>query len=98
VDRYGGHVSSTKGDGLLAVFGHPEAHENDVQRAVLAGLEISREVARLGGQAKRRFGVDIAVRVGVHRGLVYLDTKTMSTAWQPTWPSGCAAWPLRAGS
>ena len=74
MDRYGGHVSSTKGDGLLAVFGHPEAHENDVQRAVLAGLEISREVARLGGQAKRRFGVDIAVRVGVHRGLVYLDT------------------------
>jgi class 3 adenylate cyclase/tetratricopeptide (TPR) repeat protein len=74
VDRYGGHVTSTKGDGLLAVFGHPEAHENDVQRAVLAGLEISREVARLGGQAKRRFGVDIAVRVGVHRGLVYLDT------------------------
>ncbi|WP_231983641.1 adenylate/guanylate cyclase domain-containing protein [Mycobacterium sp. E2733] len=74
VDRYGGHVSSTKGDGLFAVFGHPEAHENDDERAVLAGLEISREVAKLGGQAKRRFGVDIAVRVGVHRGLVYLDT------------------------
>ena len=74
VDRYGGHVTSTKGDGLLAVFGHPEAHENDVERALLAGLEISREVARLGEQAKRRFGVDIAVRVGVHRGLVYLDT------------------------
>ncbi len=74
VDRYGGHISSTKGDGLLAVFGHPQAHENDVVRAVLAGLEISREVARLGGQTRRRFGVDIAVRVGVHRGLVYLDT------------------------
>ena len=74
VDRYEGHVGSTKGDGLLAVFGHPTAHENDVRRAVLAGLEITREVARLGEQAKRRFGVDIAVRVGVHRGLVYLDT------------------------
>ena len=45
-----------------------------MRRAVLAGLEITREVARLGEQAKRRFGVDIAVRVGVHRGLVYLDT------------------------
>ena len=74
VDRYEGHVGSTKGDGLLAVFGHPTAHEDDVRRAVLAGLEITREVARLGEQAKRRFGVDIAVRVGVHRGLVYLDT------------------------
>ena len=74
VDRFEGHVRSIKGDGLLVVFGHPKAHEDDVRRAVLAGLEITREVARLGEQAKRRFGVDMAVRVGVHRGLVYLDT------------------------
>ena len=74
VDRFEGHVGSVKGDGLLVVFGHPKAHEDDVRRAVLAGLEITREVARLGEQAKRRFGVDVAVRVGVHRGLVYLDT------------------------
>ena len=56
VDRFEGHVGSTKGDGLLAVFGHPKAHEDDVRRAVLAGLEITREVARLSEQAKRRFG------------------------------------------
>jgi class 3 adenylate cyclase/tetratricopeptide (TPR) repeat protein len=74
VDRYGGHIGSTKGDGLLAVFGHPTAHDNDVRRAVQAGLEITREVTRLSLQSRRRFGVDIAVRVGVHRGLVYLDT------------------------
>jgi class 3 adenylate cyclase len=74
VDRYGGHIGSTKGDGLLAVFGHPTAHDNDVRRAVQAGLEITREVTRLSQQARRGFGVDIAVRVGVHRGLVYLDT------------------------
>jgi class 3 adenylate cyclase/tetratricopeptide (TPR) repeat protein len=73
VNRFEGHVGSIKGDGLLVVFGHPTAHEDDVRRAVFAGLEITREVARLGEQAKRRFGVDIAVRVGVHRGLVYLD-------------------------
>ncbi|HEY5149438.1 MAG TPA: adenylate/guanylate cyclase domain-containing protein [Mycobacterium sp.] len=73
VNRYEGHVDSIKGDGLLAVFGHPTAHEDDVRRAVLAGLEITREVSLLGEQAKRRFGVDIAVRVGVHRGPVYLD-------------------------
>ncbi|HZA11851.1 MAG TPA: adenylate/guanylate cyclase domain-containing protein [Mycobacterium sp.] len=74
VERYEGHVGSTKGDGLLAVFGHPRAHDNDVCRAVAAGLEITREVARLSDQAQRRFGVQITVRVGVHRGLVYLDT------------------------
>ena len=73
VDRYEGHVGSTKGDGLLAVFGHPTAHENDVRRAVLAGLDITRDVAQFSERANRRFGVDIAVRVGVHRGLVYLD-------------------------
>ena len=73
VDRYEGHVFSTKGDGLLAVFGHPRAHENDVRRAVQAGLDITREVARLSERVQSRFGFDISVRVGVHRGLVYLD-------------------------
>jgi class 3 adenylate cyclase/tetratricopeptide (TPR) repeat protein len=74
VDRYEGHIGSTKGDGLLAVFGYPIAHEDDVRRAVQAGLEITREVSRLSEQARRRFGIEINVRVGVHRGLVYLDT------------------------
>src|SRR6185312_14625244 len=74
VNRYEGHIGSTAGDGLLAVFGHPIAHEDDVRRAVHVGLEITREVARLSEQAQRRFAVEINVRVGVHRGLVYLDT------------------------
>lgn len=74
VNRYGGHIGSTAGDGLLAVFGHPIAHEDDARRAVQAGLEVIRDVARLSEQAQRRFGVQIQVRVGVHRGPVYLDT------------------------
>jgi class 3 adenylate cyclase len=73
VNRYEGHIGSTKGDGLLVVFGHPNPHENDVRRAVQAGIEITREVARLSEQAKRRFNIAINVRVGVHRGMVYLD-------------------------
>ena len=75
VNRYEGYIGSTQGDGLLAVFGHPTAHEDDVQRAVLAGLAIVKEVARIDQQSKHLFGIEIAVRVGVHRGLVYLDTK-----------------------
>jgi class 3 adenylate cyclase/tetratricopeptide (TPR) repeat protein len=74
VDQYEGHISSIKGDGLLAVFGHPKAHENDVRRAVAAGLDITRAVAQLSEQAERKFGMAINVRVGIHRGLVYLDT------------------------
>ncbi len=73
IDRYEGHVFSTKGDGLLAVFGHPRAHENDVRRAVQAGLDIARDVAKLSERVRSRFGFGISVRVGVHRGLVYLD-------------------------
>jgi class 3 adenylate cyclase/tetratricopeptide (TPR) repeat protein len=74
VDRYEGHISSIKGDGLLAVFGHPTPHENDVRRAVAAGLEITRAVAQLSERAERKFDVAVNVRVGIHRGLVYLDT------------------------
>jgi serine/threonine protein kinase len=75
IEQYDGHISSTKGDGLLAVFGFPHAHEDDVRRAVQAGLDITRDVAELSEQAQRRFGFGIDVRVGVHRGLTYLDTK-----------------------
>jgi len=74
VERYEGHISSTKGDGLLAEFGYPAAHENDVRRAVQAGLDISRDVANLSKRVRSRFGFDISVRVGIHRGIVYLDT------------------------
>ncbi|WP_123029335.1 ATP-binding protein [Mycolicibacterium stellerae] len=73
VNRYEGHIGSTKGDGLLAVFGHPLAHENDGQRAVQTGLDITREVSALSDKVRQRFGFGIGVRVGVHRGVVYLD-------------------------
>jgi len=73
VSGYDGHIGSTKGDGLLAVFGHPITREGDARRAVQAGLEITREVSRLSDQSQRRFGFGVDVRVGVHWGLVYLD-------------------------
>ena len=74
VGQYEGHIGSTKGDGLLAFFGHPQAHEDDVQRAVQAGLDITRAVTELSERVRRRFGFGISVRVGIHRGIVYLDT------------------------
>ncbi len=73
VARYEGHIGSTKGDGVLAVFGHPIAHEDDAHRAVLAGIDITREIAALSSKVHDRFDFDIDVRVGIHRGLVYLD-------------------------
>lgn len=73
VSRYEGHIGSIKGDGVLAVFGHPTAHEDDTHRSMLAGLDIVRAVADLSARAERRFGFDIDVRVGIHRGVVFLD-------------------------
>ncbi|KAA0105154.1 adenylate/guanylate cyclase domain-containing protein [Mycolicibacterium sp. P1-5] len=73
VARYEGHIGWIKGDGLLAVFGHPLAHEDDTRRSVLAAMDIIREVTDLSARAERRFGFDIDVRVGIHRGVVFLD-------------------------
>src|SRR5262249_54623469 len=66
------HIGSTKGDGLLAAFGHPIRHEDDVSRAVRAGLEITREVSRLSDQSKRRFVFRIKGGGGGQWGQVYL--------------------------
>ena len=45
VERFGGEVFEYAGDGLLALFGAPNAHEDDPERAILAGLEIVHSIA-----------------------------------------------------
>ena len=47
VARYDGFVAKYMGDGVLAYFGYPRAHEDDAERAVRAGLEIAATVTRL---------------------------------------------------
>jgi class 3 adenylate cyclase len=46
VARYEGHIGGTAGDGVLAVFGHAIAHEDDVRRAVRAGMEVVADMTR----------------------------------------------------
>ena len=48
VERWGGHVAKYMGDGVLAYFGWPQAHEDEAERAVRAGLELVAAVRRLG--------------------------------------------------
>jgi class 3 adenylate cyclase len=71
--RYGGHVSHIAGDGLMAVFGVPVPHENDVERAVRAALDIATELSSLSAQVEAAVGERLQARAGVHKGLVYLD-------------------------
>jgi class 3 adenylate cyclase/predicted ATPase len=70
IRRYGGHLASYLGDGLLVYFGYPVAHENDPERSVRVGLGIIEEMgglnARFGGEGDIR----LAARIGIHTGLV----------------------------
>jgi class 3 adenylate cyclase len=74
--EYDGHLVQTRGDGLLAVFGYPTAHEDDALRAVKAGLAIHPALVEASEQAHRTAAVDLRARVGVHRGLVYVERAT----------------------
>ncbi|MGH9275884.1 MAG: ATP-binding protein [Acidimicrobiales bacterium] len=75
-DDFDGHLVHTRGDGMLAVFGYPTAHEDDAYRAVRAGLEIHRELAKISHPAGPAAPIDLRARVGVHRGLVYIERET----------------------
>ena len=66
VARYDGFVARFMGDGVLAYFGYPRAHEDDAERAVRAGLEIAAAVTRLATRGTE----PLAVRIGIATGLV----------------------------
>jgi class 3 adenylate cyclase/tetratricopeptide (TPR) repeat protein len=70
IERYGGTVARLLGDAVLAFFGAPEAHEDDPERAVWAGLEIAEGMRELQADVSREHGVDFGVRVGINTGLV----------------------------
>ena len=66
VRRFGGFVANYMGDGVLVYFGYPQAHEDDAERAVGAGLEL---VAAVGGLKTH---VTLQTRVGIATGLVVI--------------------------
>ena len=63
---FDGFLTDFRGDGILAYFGYPRAHEDDAERTVRAGLDIAAAVARLKTPAKE----PLAVRIGIATGLV----------------------------
>ncbi len=66
VARFEGHVAKFMGDGVLAYFGYPRAHEDDAERAVRAGLAVAETVGGLTTLA----GQALAARIGIATGLV----------------------------
>ena len=72
VYRFEGTLARLMGDAILAFFGAPISHEDDPQRAVMAGIEILNATASYRDEVRRRWGVEIEVRVGINTGLVVM--------------------------
>jgi class 3 adenylate cyclase len=70
ITRLDGHIAQLLGDGLLVYFGYPHAHEDDAQRAIRAGLGIIEAVEALNPRLEPAKGITLAVRLGIHTGLV----------------------------
>jgi predicted ATPase/class 3 adenylate cyclase len=72
ITRFEGHIAQYLGDGLLVYFGYPQAHEDDAQRAVRAGLGMLAAMGTLNTQLIQEEGLRLAIRVGIHTGLVVM--------------------------
>ena len=70
IEEYGGMVARLMGDAVLAFFGAPLAHEDDPQRAVLAGLGIINGIRPFIRQFEQDYGLEFNVRVGINTGPV----------------------------
>jgi len=70
VERFGGTTEKFAGDAVLAVFGIPQAHEDDPERAVRAGLAVRESFVAFTERVQGRHGADVGLRIGVNTGEV----------------------------
>ena len=68
VTGFGGHVLKKLGDGLMALFGYPQAQENDAERAVRAALAIQRALADLNASNAADGAPELSARIGLKTG------------------------------
>jgi len=73
VDQYEGHIAQYLGDGVLIYFGYPQAHADDSRRAVRCSLDIISELQKINELQTQYEGITLAVRIGIHTGLVVVD-------------------------
>src|SRR5712692_10597604 len=77
VERFGGYVSQYLGDGVMAFFGWPEAHDNDAERAARAGLAILDTISKLNEQTARP---ELSARIGIDSGAVVVGASAGKNA------------------
>jgi class 3 adenylate cyclase/predicted ATPase len=73
VTGLGGHVLKRLGDGLMALFGYPQAQENDAERAVRAGLAIQRALADINLKNHQKGVPELSARIGIESGAVVVE-------------------------
>ncbi|MFD0917302.1 adenylate/guanylate cyclase domain-containing protein [Pseudahrensia aquimaris] len=74
INRFGGHVLRVMGDGVLALFGYPVAHEDDAERAVLAAIGCRTACSATPIRTESGEAIEIEVRIGLHTGLVVVGS------------------------
>jgi class 3 adenylate cyclase/tetratricopeptide (TPR) repeat protein len=74
VHRYEGTVNQLAGDGIMALFGAPLAHEDHAVRACYAALDMQAAIRRYAEKARRTHGVEVQIRVGLSSGEVVVGT------------------------
>jgi class 3 adenylate cyclase/tetratricopeptide (TPR) repeat protein len=77
IERFGGHVAQYQGDGVMAYFGWPEAHDNDAERAARAGLAIVAAMSKLNQPSSRP---ELSARIGIDSGAVVVGASTGKNA------------------
>ena len=70
VTRFEGTVDKFTGDGIMAIFGAPVAHEDHAQRACYAALQMLEDVAAYAGELRREKGLNFSTRIGINSGEV----------------------------
>src|SRR5262245_56243738 len=70
VHRYEGTINQYTGDGIMALFGAPVAHEDHAQRACAAALDLARELGALAEDVRHESGLEVAMRMGLNSGEV----------------------------
>ena len=86
VHRYEGTVNQVLGDGIMALFGAPVAHEDHAVRACYAALAMQDALHRYAEEVRRRDGLAVQMRVGLNSVTWWCGPLAMTCAWTtPRW-------------
>ena len=81
VHRYEGTVNQVLGDGIMALFGAPLAHEDHAVRACYAALAMQEAIQRYAAEVRRAHGIEVQIRVGINSGRWWSAPSATTYTW-----------------